>query len=152
HERLVDWGEAPDTSSFQGRTAELATLRSWIGAEGVRLVALLGMGGIGKTSLAAHIARELAPAFEAVYWRSLRHAPPVEAWLAGAIGLLSEQRLVAPPAVSERMLALLQLLRTRRCLLILDNSETLFEPGQGEGRYRAELAGYGRLLQTLGEA
>src|SRR5262249_31736060 len=47
---------------------------------------------------------------------------------------------------------LLQLLRARRCLLVLDNVETLFEPLQQEGRYRAELAGYGRLLQTLGEA
>ena len=43
HERMVDWGEAPDTSSFHGRTVELATLRSWIGAEGVRLVALLSL-------------------------------------------------------------------------------------------------------------
>src|SRR5262249_49143481 len=50
------------------------------------------------------------------------------------------------------LLALLQLLRARRCLLVLDNLETLFEPSQQEGRYRAELAGYGRLLQTLGEA
>src|SRR6266545_1119405 len=148
----VDWGEAPDTSSFHGRAAELATLRSWIGAERVRLVALLGMGGIGKTSLAAQIGRELASAFEAIYWRSLRNAPPVQEWLAGAIGFLSEQQLVPPPAVSERMLAVLQLLRARRCLLVLDNVETLFELGQQEGRYRAELAGYGRLLQTLGEA
>src|SRR6266545_2379391 len=146
HERLVDWGEAPDTSSFHGRTAELATLRSWIGAERVRLVALLGMGGIGKTSLAAQLARELAPAFEAIYWRSLRNAPPVEEWLAGAIGLLSDQQRVPPAAESERLLAVLQLLRARRCLLVLDNVETLFEPLQQEGRYRAALAGYGRRL------
>src|SRR5262249_33536739 len=26
HERMVDWGEAPDTSSFHGRTEELSTL------------------------------------------------------------------------------------------------------------------------------
>jgi len=39
-----------------------------------------------------------------------------------------------------------------RCLLVLDNVETLFEPLQQEGRYRAELAGYGRLLQDPGRS
>ena len=149
---LVDWGEAPDTSGFHGRAAELATLRTWIDAERVRLVALLGMGGIGKTSLAAKLAEELAPAFEAIYWRSLRNAPSPEEWLAGAIGFLSEQQQVPPPADAERLTAVLQLLRARRCLLILDNVDTLFEPGQEEGRYRAGLAGYGRLLQAVGES
>jgi len=46
----------------------------------------------------------------------------------------------------------LQLLRERRCLLVLDNAETLFEPGLREGRYGEGMAGYGRLLQTVGEA
>src|SRR6202011_3847393 len=86
-----------------------------------------------------------------VYWRSLRNAPPVSEWLAGAIGFLSDQQLVPPPAESERIAALLQLLRARRCLLVLDNSETLFEPGQREGRYRSGMEGYGRLLQAVGE-
>lgn len=36
-----------------GRSAELATLKRWL-AEGVRLVTLLGPGGMGKTRLATH--------------------------------------------------------------------------------------------------
>jgi hypothetical protein len=43
-------------------------------------------------------------------------------------------------------------LRERRCLLVLDNSETLFEPGQREGRYRTGMAGYGRLFRAVGDA
>ena len=50
---------------------------------------------------------------------------------------------------SERLTALLQLLRERRCLLVLDNSETLFEPGQQQGSYRAGMVGYGRLLEAV---
>ena len=109
------------------------------------------MGGIGKTSLAARLAQDVAPSFERVYWRSLRNAPPVSEWLAGAIGFLSDQQVVPPPSESERITALLQFLRARRCLLVLDNSETLFEPGQREGRYRAGMDGYGRVLQAVGE-
>jgi hypothetical protein len=44
----------------------------------------------------------------------------------------------------------LPLLRHRRCLLVLDNAETLFEPGQPEGLYREGMAGGGRLLETVG--
>jgi WD40 repeat protein len=151
-ERRLDWGEAPDTVGFVGRTDELAALHGWVLDERCRLVALLGMGGIGKTSMAAKLAQDVAPDFERVYWRSLRDAPPIREWLSGAIGLVSNQQLVPPASDSEGLVALLQLMRTHRCLLVLDNFETLFEPGQREGRYRARLAAYGRLLRAAAEA
>ena len=151
-ERGQDWGEAPDTMVFVGRAEELALLSRHVLEERCRLVAVLGIGGIGKTSLAARLAQTVAPSFERVYWRSLHNAPPVGEWLAGAIGFLSGQQLVPPLSDSERIAALLQLLRTRRSLLVLDNWETLFEPGPHAGRFRAGMAGYGRLLQALGGA
>jgi WD40 repeat protein/transcriptional regulator with XRE-family HTH domain len=151
-ERRQDWGEAPDVLGFVGRAVELAVLRRWILGDRGRLVALLGIGGVGKTSLAAKLAQEVASGFERVYWRSLRDAPPVGEWLAGAIGFLSDQALAPPAGESERLAALLGLLRDRRCLLVLDNFETVFEPGQREGRYRAGLADYGRLLGAVGGA
>jgi WD40 repeat protein/DNA-binding XRE family transcriptional regulator len=148
----VDWGDAPEVSHLYGREPELAVLTEWLLAQHCRVVSLLGMGGIGKTSLAAKLAQEVAPRFERVYWRSLRDATLPGEWLEGAIRFLSDQQVVPPAAESERLVALLGLLRTRRCLLVLDNLETLFEPGQAEARYRAGLAGYGRLLQAIGEA
>jgi WD40 repeat protein len=150
--RAQDWGEAPDTGAFVGRAAELALLQRWLLNERCRLVAVLGLGGIGKTSLAAAVAYRVAAGFDRVYWRSLRNAPPVSDWLAGAIGFVSDQQMVPPPSESERITALLQLLRAKRCLLVLDNSETLFEPGQREGRYRPGVEGYGWVLQAVGES
>jgi WD40 repeat protein/DNA-binding XRE family transcriptional regulator len=148
----VDWGDAPEVSSYHGRQSELALLAGWLLEQRCRVVSLLGMGGIGKTSLAARLVQEVAPRFERVYWRSLRDAPSPNEWLGSAIGFLSDQQVVPPMVDMERLAVLLQLLRARRCLLVLDNFETLFEPGQEEGRYRAGLVGYGRLLRAIGEA
>jgi DNA-binding XRE family transcriptional regulator len=83
-ERAQDWGEAPDTLGFVGRDEELDLLRGWVLEERSRVVALLGFGGIGKTSLAARLGQLVAPKFERVYWRDLRNAPPVSEWLSGA--------------------------------------------------------------------
>ena len=91
-ERRQDWGEAPDVLGFVGRTEELITVRDWVLQQRCRLLVARGGGGIGKTTLAARLAQDVAPTFERVYWRSLRDAPPTSEWLGGAIGFLSDQR------------------------------------------------------------
>ena len=75
-EQRQDWGDAPDVLSFVGRIDELATVRDWVLQERCRLVGVVGMGGIGKTSMVARVVQDAAPDFQRVYWRSLRNAPP----------------------------------------------------------------------------
>src|SRR6266852_2245032 len=150
-ERLQDWGEAPDVIGFVGRAEELAIIREWVLEERCRLAAVLGMGGIGKTALVSRVAGDAAPSFQRVYWRSLRDALPAGEWMAGAIGFLSAHHLVPPEGEPARLAMLLQLLRDRPSLLVLDNFETVLEPGQPEGRYRDGFGGYGAVLQAVGE-
>ncbi len=147
-----DWGEAPDAGAFHGRTAELATLSRWLLVDRCRLVGVLGMGGIGKTLLAARLAREVAPAFSVVYWRSLRNAPPVEEWLAGAIAAFAPAHTLPTNGYLAHLALLLELLQTRRGLLVLDNLETILVPGASLARYREGYAGYGEVLRRVGES
>ena len=69
-----DWGEAVDTTHFYGRAEEVLLLSQWIKQDHCRLIAVLGVGGIGKTTLVTRLGETLSQDFEFVIWRSLRHA------------------------------------------------------------------------------
>src|SRR6202035_1530391 len=87
-----DWGDAPDVAGFLGRAHELATLKRWVIDDHCRLVAILGMGGVGKTMLAARLAQEVAPSFQRVFWRTVREAPLLSEGQPRLIGILSDQQ------------------------------------------------------------
>ncbi|MBW4689053.1 MAG: hypothetical protein KME40_29175 [Komarekiella atlantica HA4396-MV6] len=66
-------------------------LRQWILENCCRLVALCGMGEIGKTWLSVKLAEQIKDEFKFVIWRSLRYAPAIHLFLAQLIQLLSQQ-------------------------------------------------------------
>lgn len=149
--RRQDLGEAPDVQGFQGREQELATLQRWVVVDNCRVVALVGLGGIGKTMLAAGFVDRIAPEFDHVYWRSLRNALHTNEWLAGVIAFVCARPMLMPEAEAGRIELLLESLRDRRSLLVLDNFETVLQPGELDGRYRDGYAGYGDVLRRLSE-
>jgi WD40 repeat protein len=148
----VDWGEAIDVSIFYGRTQELATLQAWLTQDRCRLVTLLGMGGMGKTSLSVKLAEVLQAQFEFVIWRSLRDAPPIDELLTSLIGFLSPQQDIdLPNSTGGKLSRLIELLKRSRCLILLDNFETVLQGGKRAGFYRAGYEMYGELLKRTGE-
>ncbi|NDJ23372.1 hypothetical protein GS682_17375 [Nostoc sp. B(2019)] len=148
-----DWGEALDVSIFYGRTQEIAILEQWIIQERCRLVALLGIGGIGKTSLSVKLSEKIQENFEYVVWRSLHNAPTIESLLTSLIQFLSNrQEGDLPESVSNKIFRLLTHLQKHRCLLILDNAEIILTSSEGRtGQYRSGYEGYGELFKRIGE-
>src|SRR5207244_319754 len=61
--RRQSWGDAPDVSDFLGRSTEREMLGRWVLEERCRVIAVLGLGGIGKTLLSTRLAQDLAPSF-----------------------------------------------------------------------------------------
>lgn len=150
--RRQDWGEAPDVSIFYGRTNELATLEEWIIKDNCRLVAILGMGGIGKTALSVRCCHQIKEEFDYMIWRSLRHAPPIKELLDSLIQFLSHRQISYPLAdINDKISQVISLLRKYRCLLVLDSVETILQSGELAGCYRSGYEGYGDLFKRIGE-
>jgi DNA-binding SARP family transcriptional activator len=147
-----DWGEALSTGIFYERQAELAALEQWLVGDCCRIVAVFGMGGMGKTMLAVQLARQLADHFDSVIWRSLRNRPPLTAILRGATSFLSGQAVTElPESLDEQIARLLDQLRQQRCLLVLDQFEGILQECELAGAYCPGYADYAQLIQHVGE-
>ena len=149
-----DWGEAICVSNFNGRTEELATLEQWILRDGCQLVALLGIGGIGKTCLSIKLAKQIQDQFECVVWRSLQDAPPINDFLANLIQFFSDEQETEadlPKTSKDRISRLIGYLHKHRCLVVLDNAESLLCSNSRAGQYREKCEEYGELLERVGE-
>ena len=135
---LLDWAEMPMVDFFVERSAEMTQLTTWLrplpdgsapngGSAPAKLISLLGMGGMGKTTLAAAVTQSVASSFAVVIWRSLLNAPPLNELLRNWLQTLSRQSLTAlPESLDEQLRVLLTYLQQERCLLVLDNVESIF--------------------------
>jgi ATP-dependent Clp protease ATP-binding subunit ClpA len=87
----ADWDNAPELNlkEFVGRDAEIELLEDWVLRDRCRLLAIVGMGGIGKskisiklgkggigkTDLSLKLAKNIQDGFDCVIWRSLQDSP-----------------------------------------------------------------------------
>jgi WD40 repeat protein/transcriptional regulator with XRE-family HTH domain len=150
--RKEHWGEAPHLEGFHGRDQELCTLKQWVVDFQIRVVAISGMGGMGKTTLAAYFAEQIKQSFEYIFWQSLQNAPSLEHVLKRCIQFLSDQQSIdLPERLDDQLSLLVQYLRNHRCLLVLDNMESLLQSGKRAGVYRVGFESYGMLLQRVGK-
>ncbi|MEG5142200.1 NB-ARC domain-containing protein, partial [Microcoleus sp. AT8-B6] len=148
----LDLSDAPEISTFFDRTSELSTLENWILSR-TRLITILGLSGIGKTALTLQLIPQIQHEFDCIIWRSLRNAPPLQTL---ETDLIQFCRGGAPvPAPEERATTgglPLQYLRSHRCLIILDDVQTIFSSQQLAGNYQPGYENYGAFFKQIAES
>jgi predicted ATPase len=114
-------------SSIVGRDGELATLCSWVTDPYVRLITLVGPGGIGKTRLGLELARSMAAVCAdgavMVPLQEVRTDDEVRPAIAAAMGITFDRSTVHE--------ALAGSIADRHVLLFLDNFEQVLGAATG---------------------
>ena len=101
-------GSAPqiDEEDFVGRETELEQLRTWLAPRPRRqnVVALYGLGGMGKTQLSIHFARRYTDKYTSIFWLNAQDEGVLKAGLAGlAAQVMGEQKSATDSHEEERM-------------------------------------------------
>ena len=144
--QIVDLGTAPVLEACYGRKQEIKEIHHLIFEQNSRLITLLGYGGVGKTTLSVKLTKEFQNKFPFIIWRSLRNAPPLDLLLKDIVAVLS-----ANQDLEGSIELLLKYFKSRRCLLIIDNVETILQSGK-VGKYKSGYEDYGTLFRFVGES
>jgi len=158
--RRVNWNTLPAPNKLYGREQEITQIERWLLHDHCHLITIFGIGGQGKTALATKIVHTLAaattPTFDVILWHSLVNAPPLAEVLQSWLPSLSNQKIGALPTTNEQQLALLrESLQQQRCLLVLDNLESILMAGDvnaGQASaYQPGYENYEELMHCFGE-
>jgi hypothetical protein len=142
---LSDWGEAPNIQTFYGRAEDLEKLEQWVVRDRCHLLAICGMGGIGKTALTVKLVENIQSQFDCFIWRSLRGAQPTAQLVSDLLQFLNHSQQTGC-SISD----LLEVLRQKRCLVVLDDFEATLQDGELVGVYRQGCEMHSELLHRVG--
>ncbi|MBP0020773.1 MAG: AAA family ATPase [Cyanobacteria bacterium SBLK] len=139
---------APKCSNCYGREEELNTLKHWILEERDRLITILGLPGIGKTTLSLKLAEQVKPHFDIILYRSLHIDLPLHELLANIVESLTGQS-DSSRSVGNHLYSLNKALHQQNCLLIFDNFQHVFAPHELAGTYPKKNKKYQLLFELF---
>jgi tetratricopeptide (TPR) repeat protein len=112
-------------ANWQGRTAEIADLKQWLNNQNISLIGIEGIGGTGKSMLAAKIYEdEEIEGFTKRFWADVSYGA---IFTDVATQVLQEFGYRVPEQEAQLVQALVKCLQSGAYLLIIDNLESLLQ-------------------------
>ncbi|MEG4917540.1 NB-ARC domain-containing protein [Microcoleus sp. B7-D4] len=144
-----DLSEMPELGNFFDRTSSLQTLTTWILQQNCRLITITGISGIGKTSLAVQLVKQIKNEFEYAVWYTLDEFPTIDKFQSNLIQLFSQSEKQDSSPTNQKPLPLIKYLQNHRCLVVLDDVHNLFSSGEFAGKYKPEYEEYRSLFKQI---
>jgi hypothetical protein len=144
-----DLASAPQIINFYNRKVELETLSNWILNQNISLISVLGIFGIGKTTLVKKFVDLNLENFEIIIWKNLKF-PKLLASLFDEILTTCQQE--PQDNISDKLKQISALLTQKKSLIILDDLQNLFISGELAGQYQSQYLDYQNWFKTLTES
>ena len=139
---------APQIINFYARESELKTLSNWILNQHTRLISVLGLSGIGKTTLVKRFIDLNLQQFEVIIWSNLKFPKSLELLVNDLLKVCKQE---AQENIDDKLKQLLDVLNKKKCLIILDDVHNIFATGQLAGQYQTEYQDYQNFFTTIAE-
>ncbi|MEM1169831.1 MAG: ATP-binding protein [Cyanobacteria bacterium P01_H01_bin.35] len=135
---------------FYGRTKELKTLSDYIFHQKTRLMAVLGISGIGKTTLVKRFIDLNVQKFDVVIWRNLNLVKSLNFLMTDLLKKISieNQSILIS---DEQFTQFFDLLSRQKCLIVLDDVQNIFISGKFAGQYQKQHTEYQNLFQAIAQ-
>ncbi|MFM8004046.1 MAG: AAA family ATPase, partial [Dolichospermum sp.] len=112
------------------------------------LISILGLPGIGKTSLVKRFVDLNLDKFEVIIWKSLKFPKSLNLLIDDLLNVCQQE---AKQPIDDKLKQLFDLFRNQKCLIILDDLENIFINRQFAGKYQPEYQDYQIFLQMITE-
>jgi AAA+ ATPase superfamily predicted ATPase len=139
---------SPKITRFYGRKKDLDYLSNGILNQHTHLISVLGLSGIGKTTLVKRFVDLNLQQFEVIIWRSLKFPKSLDLLIDDLLNVCQQE---AKATIDDKLKQLFNILKNKKCLIILDDLENIFVNCQFAGQYKPEYQDYKTFLQMITE-
>jgi NB-ARC domain len=139
---------APKIINFYQRETDLTKLSNAVFAQNTPLISVLGLSGIGKTTLVKRFVDLNLDKFEVIIWKSLKYPKSLTLLIND---FLTVCKLEPKETLDDKLTQLFDLLTDKKCLIILDDLQNIFISGDFAGKYQPEYQDYQNFFTMITE-